>query len=99
MLTALMTGRAYRESARVSPGAEIVALDVDGVPVVAVWSAAVAECVVVDALAAQAAKIPLGRLAEPREVADVVVFLCSERASNVTGAAWSADGGTVPIVI
>ena len=52
-----------------------------------------------DALAAQAAKIPLGRLAEPREVADVVVFLCSERASNVTGAAWSADGGTVPIVI
>ena len=52
-----------------------------------------------DALAAQAAKIPLGRLAEPREIADVVVFLCSERASNVTGAAWSADGGTVPIVI
>ncbi|MGZ8634572.1 MAG: SDR family oxidoreductase [Solirubrobacteraceae bacterium] len=43
--------------------------------------------------------MPLGRLAEPREVADVVVFLCSERASNVTGAAWSADGGTVPIVI
>jgi NAD(P)-dependent dehydrogenase (short-subunit alcohol dehydrogenase family) len=52
-----------------------------------------------DALAAQAEKIPLGRLAEPREIADVVVFLCSERASNVTGAAWSADGGTVPIVI
>jgi 3-oxoacyl-[acyl-carrier protein] reductase len=52
-----------------------------------------------DALAAQAAKIPLGRLAEPREIADVVVFLCSARASNVTGAAWSADGGTVPIVI
>jgi 3-oxoacyl-[acyl-carrier protein] reductase len=52
-----------------------------------------------EALAAQAGKIPLGRLAEPREIADVVVFLCSERASNVTGAAWSADGGTVPIVI
>ena len=52
-----------------------------------------------EALAAQAAKIPLGRLAEPREIADVVVFLCSERASNVTGAAWSADGGTVPIII
>ena len=52
-----------------------------------------------EALAAQADKIPLGRLAEPREIADVVVFLCSERASNVTGAAWSADGGTVPIVI
>jgi 3-oxoacyl-[acyl-carrier protein] reductase len=52
-----------------------------------------------EALAAQAGKIPLGRLAEPREIADVVVFLCSDRASNGTGAAWSADGGTVPIVI
>jgi 3-oxoacyl-[acyl-carrier protein] reductase len=52
-----------------------------------------------DALAAQAGKIPLGRLAEPREIADVVVFLCSARASNVTGAAWSADGGTVPIIV
>jgi 3-oxoacyl-[acyl-carrier protein] reductase len=51
------------------------------------------------ALAAQAEKIPLGRLAEPREIADVVVFLCSARASNVTGAAWSADGGTVPIIV
>jgi 3-oxoacyl-[acyl-carrier protein] reductase len=52
-----------------------------------------------DALAAQADKIPLGRLAEPREIADIVVFLCSARASNVTGAAWSADGGTVPIIV
>jgi 3-oxoacyl-[acyl-carrier protein] reductase len=52
-----------------------------------------------DALAGQAAKIPLGRLAEPREIADVVLFLCSARASNVTGAAWSADGGTVPIIV
>ena len=42
---------------------------------------------------------PLGRLAEPEEIAEVVVFLCSERASYVTGAAWSADGGTVPIII
>ena len=42
---------------------------------------------------------PLGRLAEPDEIAAVIVFLCSERASYVTGAAWSADGGTVPIVI
>ena len=42
---------------------------------------------------------PLGRLAEPGEIAAVIVFLLSERASYVTGAAWSADGGTVPIII
>jgi 3-oxoacyl-[acyl-carrier protein] reductase len=42
---------------------------------------------------------PLGRLAEPEEIAAVIVFLLSERASYVTGAAWSADGGTVPIII
>jgi 3-oxoacyl-[acyl-carrier protein] reductase len=42
---------------------------------------------------------PLGRLAEPEEIAAVVVFLCSDRANYVTGAAWSVDGGTVPIIV
>ncbi|HKU59126.1 MAG TPA: SDR family oxidoreductase [Gaiellaceae bacterium] len=50
-------------------------------------------------LAKVAAGRPLGRLAEPDEIAAVVVFLASDRASYVTGAAWSADGGTVPIII
>ena len=42
---------------------------------------------------------PLGRLAQPEEIANVIAFLASERSSYVTGAAWSADGGTVAIVI
>ena len=47
----------------------------------------------------QASRVPLGRLGEPAEVASVVVFLCSERASDVTGAAWSVDGGTFASIL
>jgi 3-oxoacyl-[acyl-carrier protein] reductase len=52
-----------------------------------------------EVLAKVGAGRPLGRLARPEEIASVIVFLCSERASYVTGAAWSADGGTVPIIL
>ena len=52
-----------------------------------------------DELAAAGAKVPLGRLGEPDEIAAVIVFLCSEQASNVAGASWSADGGTVPFFL
>jgi len=51
------------------------------------------------ALEAQAEKVPLGRFAQPGEIADVILFLSSARASTVTGAAWSADGGAVAIIV
>ena len=50
-------------------------------------------------LDAAAAGLPVRRLGEPGEIADVIVFLCSEAASNVAGAAWSVDGGAVPVII
>jgi NAD(P)-dependent dehydrogenase (short-subunit alcohol dehydrogenase family) len=52
-----------------------------------------------EVLAAVGGGRPLGRLATAEEIAAVIAFLCSERASYVTGAAWSADGGTVPIIV
>ena len=52
-----------------------------------------------DALNASGEKRPIGRLAEVAEIADAIVFLCSERASYVSGAAWSVDGGTVQVII
>jgi NAD(P)-dependent dehydrogenase (short-subunit alcohol dehydrogenase family) len=52
-----------------------------------------------EALAAAGAGRPIGRLAEVSEIADVIVFLCSKRASYVAGAAWSVDGGTVQVII
>jgi 3-oxoacyl-[acyl-carrier protein] reductase len=51
------------------------------------------------ALAEAGAKRPIGRLATSDEIAGAIVFLCSERASYVAGAAWSVDGGTVQVII
>jgi 3-oxoacyl-[acyl-carrier protein] reductase len=52
-----------------------------------------------EVLESVAARQPLGRLGTEQEIADVIVFLCSEPASNVAGAAWSVDGGAVPVII
>jgi 3-oxoacyl-[acyl-carrier protein] reductase len=52
-----------------------------------------------EAIEAAGSKRPIGRLAEPTEIAAAIVFLCSERASYVAGAAWSVDGGTVQVII
>jgi len=52
-----------------------------------------------EALAEAGSKRPIGRLAQAEEIAAAIVFLCSERASYVAGAAWSVDGGTVQVII
>jgi 3-oxoacyl-[acyl-carrier protein] reductase len=52
-----------------------------------------------EVLEGAAARQPLGRLATAQEIAAVIVFLCSQAASNVAGAAWSVDGGAVPVII
>jgi 3-oxoacyl-[acyl-carrier protein] reductase len=52
-----------------------------------------------EALRRAGAGRPIGRLATVEEIAAAIVFLCSERASYVAGAAWSVDGGTVQVII
>jgi NAD(P)-dependent dehydrogenase (short-subunit alcohol dehydrogenase family) len=48
------------------------------------------------ALMASLGGIPIGRPAKPREVADLIAFLASPRASSITGTEYVIDGGTIP---
>jgi NAD(P)-dependent dehydrogenase (short-subunit alcohol dehydrogenase family) len=50
-------------------------------------------------LAQASASLPLGRIATPEEIANAVVFLCSSRASYITGAVLAMDGAAKPVVL
>jgi 3-oxoacyl-[acyl-carrier protein] reductase len=52
-----------------------------------------------EVIAGWAGRIPLGRIARPEEIANLVVFLASERASYITGATIQVDGGYVKSVL
>jgi 3-oxoacyl-[acyl-carrier protein] reductase len=52
-----------------------------------------------EVLQATRAGPPLGRMGTAEEIAAAIVFLCSQQASDVSGAAWSVDGGTVPVIL
>jgi 3-oxoacyl-[acyl-carrier protein] reductase len=52
-----------------------------------------------EVLESTASALPIRRLAQAAEIAAAVVFLCSERASYASGAAWSVDGGAVQVII
>ncbi|MEO8279175.1 MAG: SDR family oxidoreductase [Ideonella sp.] len=52
-----------------------------------------------EVMAGHQRRLPLRRVAEPREIADVVVFLASERASYITGAIIAMDGAATPMVV
>ncbi|MEU8388227.1 SDR family oxidoreductase [Micromonospora sp. NPDC048842] len=50
------------------------------------------------ALAATTAGIPLGRPGDPRDIAEAVAYLVSDRAQWVTGVSLTVDGGELPVV-
>lgn len=80
---------------RVSPG-WIAAPGENGLALRIAEQAGIAYEAAIEVIMDSLGGIPLGRPAEPREVADLIAFLASDRASSITGTEHVIDGGTVP---
>ncbi|SEQ14806.1 NAD(P)-dependent dehydrogenase, short-chain alcohol dehydrogenase family [Devosia sp. YR412] len=80
---------------RVSPG-WIAAPGVNGLALRIAEEASIGYDEAVQVIMNALGGIPLGRPAEPKEVADLIAFLASDRASSITGTEHVIDGGTVP---
>lgn len=84
-LTKTIAGEYGRENIRINA----IAPGTNETPMVTAFPA--------DAIAAMADAVPMGRLGQPDEVADVVVFLLSDQASYIHGAVLSIDGGSAAL--
>jgi NAD(P)-dependent dehydrogenase (short-subunit alcohol dehydrogenase family) len=56
-------------------------------------------CISIEAALSRTKAPPLGRIAEPSEIADAVVYIASRRASYITGAVVAMDGAVTPMVV
>ena len=62
------------------------------------WDRRAGDGAVDDLYARMAASVPLGRVGEAEDYGDAVAFLCSERATYITGTSVNVDGGMCPVL-
>ncbi|MCR5858404.1 SDR family oxidoreductase [Mesorhizobium sp. J428] len=101
---ALMLVTAGLATAYAPRGARVVAINPGGTETGRVAEGLAAEARlsgidVEEARRASVARIPLGRMASPEEIANAVLFLASDKASYITGVSISMDGAANPVVV